>query len=230
MANPLKVVLLDVDPDRGRPVFYAEPPDGDDHHHPVEGPPPRGLRPRLEAWLRKLKAGWQHSEGRAARLSRKVWHWLHRWVHPDETLLARLRSARTLEVHHPASLNAEDVAAAWADYLARSRRRHWPWFVVDLLVTPLTVLLAPLPGPNLIGYWFAYRAVHHGLILHGLGRTRGGKVETVLCPTERLDGGGHPEPADLAALGYDPEAVDEFLRRHGVRPAREPAVGPATDR
>ncbi len=93
-----------------------------------------------------------------------------------------------------------------------------------LPVAPLTVLLAPLPGPNLIGYWFAYRAVHHGLILHGRHcKALRGRIETRLCPDPRLDPGRMDEPGRLAALGCDAAAVDAFLRHHRVEPATDGA-------
>jgi hypothetical protein len=213
MAGPLTVILIDVEPGTGRHVFYARPPVGGEDER-GDGPPPRGLRARVEARLRRLRSLWQHSSGRAARLSRAAWEWLQRRTHPDESLLARLRSAETVDLHHPASMSAEEASAAWSAFLARSRRRHWPWFVFDLLAAPGAAVLAVLPGPNIIGYWFFYRAVHHALILHGLGNARSGRLATRLRP-----GAAHP-----AALDCDPEAVDDFLRRHGVPVRREERV------
>jgi hypothetical protein len=220
--NPLKVLMLDVgtDADAGRKVFYAEPAE-DSPSDPDASP--RDFRTRLKAKLHSLRHACQTSEGRTARVTRSVWHWLHARTHPDETLLSRLRTTQAVELHHPAALDADEVAAAWSLYLAQGRRRHWPWFVASLILAPATALLAVLPGPNLIGYWFAYRAVHHALILHGLGRARRGHVATVLRPTERLDRGGHHEHEHLLALGCDPAAVGEFLRHHGIDPARPPA-------
>jgi hypothetical protein len=217
MEALLKVYVLTVEPD-GR-VFYSEVAE------PVDAaatPKHRGLRGWAEARLHRLKEGWQHSQSTAARLSQRVWDWLHSRTHPDETLLARLRHASAIEVHYPASMTPGEVAAAWSAFLARGRRRHWPWLVVNALVAPLTVVLAPLPGPNLIGYWFAYRAVHHLLILIGLARSRSGRVETLFVPVEALDRPIRPGTAQaeaagpLAPLGCDPEALGEFLVRQGV--------------
>ena len=224
MKKPLKVVLLAVEPDRARTLFYADPAE-DDETSPTE-PPPQGFPARVKARLLALKSGWQHPKGRAARWGRRVWHWLHRFTHPDEELLARLRTAREVELHHSEALSAEEVNAAWAAFLASSRRRHWPWFLANLLVAPLSIVLAVLPGPNVIGYWFAYRALHHGLILRGLGKMRKGRVATILRPSGMLTPGVVPESAALEALGYDPNAVDEFLRRHRVNPRRPATVAP----
>ena len=221
MKKSLKVVVLDVDPDRARTLFYTG--GADDDEAPPTVPNASGPRAWAEAKLHALKESWRHAEGRAARWCRAVWHWLHRFTHPDETLLARLRLAREIELHHPERMSAEEVQAAWRSFLAASRRRHWPWFVANLLIAPLSVVLAVLPGPNVIGYWFAYRALHHGLILHGLRQVRKRRVETVLHSTGRLDREAGSEAERLAALGHDSEAVGAFLRRHGVKPERPAA-------
>jgi hypothetical protein len=153
---------------------------------------------------------------------------LHNQTHPDETLYARLRSAGSIEVAYPAAMDGTAAEAAWRAFVARGRRRHWPWFVVDALVSPLTVLLAPLPGPNLIGYWFVYRAIHHMFILNGLRRVRGGQVEVWYRPESVLDaavdeGAGTDR---LSRLGCDPVGVLEFLDRQR---AWNPSDAPTAD-
>jgi hypothetical protein len=49
------------------------------------------------------------------------------------------------------------------------------------------VIFAILPGPNLIGYWFAYRAIHHALVFWGIGRARRNTIPTELHPVMALD-------------------------------------------
>ena len=58
---------------------------------------------------------------------------------------------------------------------------------------PVVAILAILPGPNLIGYWFTYRAIHHCLIVLGIRRARRGKVPTNLIASKSLD---HPVQDD----------------------------------
>ena len=214
----LEVVLLETT--AGRVFFYADPP-------ALEGEaacarePPRGVRERIEAWRTSWSARWRHSHGRAARWCRAVWEWLHARTHPDEPLLARLRGVESVELFHPSNWSEGDVRAGWSSFLKASRRRHWPWFVINLAVAPLTIVLVPLPGPNLIGYWIAYRAIHHGLILYGVGKTLRGRVATRLRADARLNRDNAEPAVRLAALSCAPEAVAEFLRRHRVQPALE---------
>jgi hypothetical protein len=169
-SRQLKVLLVSVEPDLR--VFHAEEFESDD----VETAEP-GVRGWAERRLRRLKAGFLHSQNGAARFTRRFWSWLNQWVHPDEPLLGRLRSAVRVAVEHPSSLTEQEAREAWAALIASSRRRHATWFVVNALVAPLSVLLAPLPGPNLIGYWFAYRAWQDGMILLGIRRVSVGTVE-----------------------------------------------------
>ena len=38
---------------------------------------------------------------------------------------------------------------------------HMRWLLVDAILLPLSVLIAPLPGPNVIGYYLLFRVVSH---------------------------------------------------------------------
>jgi len=124
------------------------------------------------------------SPGRWSRWSGQVRGWLERRAHPDEALLVRLASATTLAVRHPPGWTFEEAADVWSSFAARARRRHRRGLLLNLLVSPLTVLLAPLPGPNFVGYWFVYRAWRHGRILFGLRRLRRGLLVPAFLPVD----------------------------------------------
>ena len=206
-SNDVNVYLLNVEPPAGRPVFYAEASENDGETPPRRG----GLRGWAEGVYHKVKAGWMHSPGLIARLGRQSWELVRERMHPDEMLLTQLRSARSIAVHYPASTDCEEVSAVWSRFLAVARRRHWAWLFGNALVCPLTVFLIPLPGPNLVGYWFVYRAVHHWLILSGLARVRRGVVAPRFRPRDDL--------ASFALPGHlDPAEVVGFLKRHGAPP------------
>jgi hypothetical protein len=118
---------------------------------------------------------------------RRSWDWLHSWAHPDEAMLVRLWSARTIDLHYPAARPVDEVRDTWADYLKKQWRRHLVWLIVNGVIAPFSVLFAILPGPNLIGYWFAYRAIHHALVVWGITRVRRNKVPTEFDPIAALD-------------------------------------------
>ena len=137
---------------------------------------------------------------------RQSWDWLHTWVHPDEAMLARLWSARRIDLHYPASRTVDMVRATWLDYLGSQWWRHLVWLAVNGFIAPFAFLLFVLPGPNLIGYWFFYRAIHHSLVIWGITRVRRNKVPTEMYP--------------VAALDLPIEHDDVGKSRHGVLTAK----------
>jgi hypothetical protein len=185
----VKIYLLSIDTRRF--FFYAdesEPPDDRQEGGDASGSWRGGWRGwLLDRWYR-LQSACEHSESGAARWTRRAWNWLHSWAHPDETMLSRLRSARWIELHHPASRDADEVRGLWREYLDHRWWRHVLWMSANGIVAPPALAtLWILPGPNLIGYWFAYRAVHHAMIVWGIRRVRRGQVAIKLYPLDSLD-------------------------------------------
>jgi hypothetical protein len=201
----VKIYLLSID--ERRHFFYADeseasPEEGDEPG--ASGPPPAGLKGRLLDRYHRIKSAWDHSESRVARWTRRTWDWLHSWSHPDESMLVRLRSARRIDLHHPASRTGDEVRALWGDYLTHRWWRHLLWMVLNTLVAPFAGLLAILPGPNVIGYWFAYRAIHHTMIVWGIRRVRKARIPVELHPRASLD---RPIAVDEAG-GAKHDAID----------------------
>lgn len=209
----LNVLLLTVEPPGPR-LFYGEI----GRREPVARPG------RFARWLRGVRARWKRAGGRGAEAGRKVWAWLHSWTHPDERLYALLRQVRIVTARYPLSMTAEEASRAWKRFLAAGLWRHAPRFLLNLAVAPATIFLAFLPGPNLVGYWFVYRAIHHLLILYGLIRVRSGWAPTRFEPTEALDRpiGAGDDLATLAdrlsarGLLKKPRKLEAFLQRRGV--------------
>jgi Mitochondrial K+-H+ exchange-related len=145
----------------------------------------------LGAWVykrfRQFSSAWQHADKGALHWMRQAWDWLHTLTRPDEPMLARLRPARRIDLHHPATRGSGEVRADWHDYLKRQWWRHLVWMSVNGVIAPVSVILAVLPGPNLIGYWFAYRAIHHSLVIWGIGRVLREKVPVEFHPRADLD-------------------------------------------
>ncbi|WP_435005460.1 hypothetical protein P12x_003327 [Tundrisphaera lichenicola] len=102
-------------------------------------------------------------------------------------MLRRLRTTSSIILHHPRSLTMEQTRSAWKSYLAGRRRHHRIWLAIDLLISPLSVILTPIPGPNVIGYWFVYRSICHALALIGVRRASGPGMITLLHASEALD-------------------------------------------
>jgi hypothetical protein len=222
----VKIYLVNVD--SGRRVFCS---DGLDAEEEEVRPRFWGFLGWCEERLRRFRASILHAEGGLALRARRSWEWLQRFRHSDERLLVPLRSAATVEIRYPAALGTAAARAAWDEYLKGRLLRHSWWLIFNLVLSAITLLLAILPGPNVIGYWFAYRAVHHLLVLVGLWRVRSGRIATSFHASEALDvplaeaeRDGQPHPA----LGLDPRHLDEFLERP-ASPAPAGSVGPTRE-
>jgi hypothetical protein len=184
----VKIYLLSID--NWRFFFYADESEASADPEDAAGsagPASSGLWSRLHDRFQRLLSAWEQSESGAILWTRRVWSWLHSWAHPDESMLVRLRSARRIELHHPASRRGEEVRALWAHYLSHRWWRHLAWLSVNSVIAPFTVVFAPLPGPNVIGYWFAYRAIHHGLIVWGIRRLWRNQIPLELHSLTSLD-------------------------------------------
>jgi hypothetical protein len=187
-GRDVKIYLLLIDHERF--FFYSDPSDGPlDWGETADSfePPRRGVRGWFQAELHKFNSAWKHPHSATMRWMRQAWDWLHTWVHPDEAMLARLWRAQSIDLHHPAARPGNEVRALWQGYLGQQWVRHLVWLLFNVSIAPFAALLCFLPGPNLIGYWFAYRGIHHLLAVWGIRRVRRAVIPTVLYPSTALD-------------------------------------------
>jgi hypothetical protein len=176
--------------DRGRFFFYSDGSQVSDQQPQgveVDNAEQSGIKGWLQGRLTKIETAWKQAESGVAFWLRRVWDWLHSWTRPDERMLVRLWWARKIELHHGGSRSGDEVGSIWQDYLSRQWKRHLIWLSVNTVIAPFSLLLWILPGPNVIGYWFAYRAIHHFLVVCGISRVRRGVIPTELCPALALD-------------------------------------------
>jgi hypothetical protein len=230
----VKVYLLLVNEEEY--FFYSDDSEVDEsrENDPV---PHSGILGRLKERWSRMQKSFREAEAGVARWVRQSWDWLHSRVRPDEAMLARLRSTRRIELHHPASRPKEEASDIWQNYLAERGRRHAVALTCNAIIAPFALaLLWPLPGPNLIGYWFAYRAVHHWLVLRGIRSVRSGGIPTYCHGEPELDVPVDHDKEGRArhdALNGDGSRLDEYLnqRRASTSSARgeTPSVPAASD-
>jgi hypothetical protein len=231
----VKIYLLLID--HARFFFYA---DDSETAHDTENdddssnPPRSGVYRWFHGRYKRFRSAWQHADSGALVWMRRAWDWLHSWAHPDEVMLARLWSARRVDLHHPAGRHGDQVRAIWDEYLSQQWRRHLVWLCFNGAVAPFAIVtLWILPGPNLIGYWFAYRAIHHLLVVWGIRRVQQNKVPTELYPVAALDlpieRDGDGKAGHIALTGRA-NRLDEHVAWHtgsrGARTESNAAVAP----
>lgn len=165
----MDVFLIPVAAHRYEP--YCEPTEAESAP-PDEAPargPLRRLWIRFQAMLKDAEQEQRRPEG-----ERDTVTWtgrLMRWVAErvaEQRLLWHLRRQDAATLHFPADLTAEEAEAVLRAQLRGDADRHWRWMIVDTVLTAITgPLLFFVPGPNLVAYFFAFRAVGHYLSQRG---------------------------------------------------------------
>lgn len=223
----MKIYLLSLD--GGRCVFYSE---GPEMVAEIEATAPRrGIRGWAERRYKSLQAILTESEKGVGLRVRRIWEWLQKRIPPDEPMLRALRGVRAIVLHHPLTFTEEETRSLWIDYLKSRQGRHMFWFIMNALVSPLTLLLAPLPGPNVIGYWFVYRAVCHLLARLGARNARSEQVSTKFLSTDALDGSfGVTDNERIASLSssFGLGGLDDFIKRIAAKKASARRKTPVT--
>ena len=86
----------------------------------------------------------------------------------EQRLLWRLRTETTAALMHPDDIQGLEAHALMRSSLESDYRKHRNWCGVDAL---LAAILGPglffIPGPNVVGWYFFFRAIAHFLSLKG---------------------------------------------------------------
>lgn len=85
----------------------------------------------------------------------------------EQRLLWHLRRQTIAHLHHPTDMSDGPALTVLRRQLKRDFDRHRFWLVIDSLLFVASGLLVLLPGPNVVGYYFAFRMVAHFLSLRG---------------------------------------------------------------
>ena len=93
----------------------------------------------------------------------------------EQRLLWYLRTQADAELVHPDDLDGASALDTAQATLQRDADRHRKWLIIDgLAAAVLGPLLFFVPGPNLIAYYFTFRAVGHLLAWRGARHGRAG--------------------------------------------------------
>lgn len=203
----MKVYLLRVNEERA--VFYAETEAVEANELKAEETGD-GFFAALGKKYNDLQRALRESESGVGLRMRRAWEWLQRRTSPDESLLRSLRGVSSVELYHPSAMSAAEAREEWGKYLRGRRPGIILWLVLNALVTPITLLLAPIPGPNVIGYWFTYRAICHTLAL--LGIRRANEIEPETHASTALD-----FYLERVAEVDDEDRLQNFAQVHGLR-------------
>ncbi len=154
----------------GRFDLYAEPADEQEFSgNPRDGFWRRQAHQFHEGWRRVSQAA-HTAHGADAGWLARLRHWFVRRIADsiaEQRALWSLRDLTSAAFIYPADLSDESAAASRDRLLAQARRYHGWWLLFYLVAVVLTAVLILLPGPNLIGYYFAFRVIGHVLSWRG---------------------------------------------------------------
>jgi hypothetical protein len=68
---------------------------------------------------------------------------------------------------HPVEIDAETVMAVVSRAMQADFEKHRGWLAIDGVLVALSALLILVPGPNVLGYYFAFRVVGHYFSMRG---------------------------------------------------------------
>jgi hypothetical protein len=160
--------------------LYVEIAEADEKDIHASAEPPRGRLGRMMARFRAMLA-----EAEAERLRRErgeavsssgLWKWILRKIAEtmaEQRLLWHLRNQTAAELRHPPDTAAEEALKEVRDEFARDTTKHLRWLIIDSVLVAITgPLFFFVPGPNVISWYFTFRAVAHFLSWRGARKGR----------------------------------------------------------
>jgi hypothetical protein len=151
---------------------------------------PGTLRARVTEWFRRTlaeaEAERQQESARPerSRLRRAVTRHVAEAV-AEQRLLWHLRQESSGRLVHPDDLTGERALDLARAQLSADFAKHRRWCVIDGLVAAVTgPAFFFVPGPNIISWYFAFRAIGHYLSLRGA--RQGQRLDWTLQPTPHL--------------------------------------------
>jgi hypothetical protein len=165
--------------------LYSEPPAD-------PGAPPQPSAGVFRRWAHATYVRW-HALAESARRStatNRLARWRDGFVRRMAEAIAEQRTLWTLAQReaatllYPSSIEAAAARGALVRALSRARRRHAIWLAVDAPLFLVSGILAPIPGPNLLAYFFGVRVVMHWFSWRGAGHAA--RIDWTLEPDASL--------------------------------------------
>jgi HAMP domain-containing protein len=173
--EPIHVYLVPVG--GGEYELYCEPAGRDDDRLD-DGPGGGGKRSFWRRQVDRFKETLAEAEAERLRQERGeeverrgIGRWVIRKIAEaiaEQRLLWHLRHADRVLLIHPDDVPGDEAERIARAHLAADYRKHRNWCVIDGVLAAITgPLFFFVPGPNIIGWYFLFRAVGHLFALRG---------------------------------------------------------------
>lgn len=163
--------------------------------------------------------------GMLRRVKRRMMRWVAESI-AEQRLLWNLRKYREATLLYPDDIDPDLAERLTKQQLTRDFEKHRFWLVIDSLLLLASGLLILVPGPNVIGYYFAFRVVGHFFSVrgarNGLNRVTWTKVPsrplTDLREALSMDPAGRLRAAEAVASHLRLDHLATFFQRMAVSP------------
>jgi hypothetical protein len=138
---------------------------------PVEEPigPPSTEAKFIQRWVRRASVQWHALVDEARRDQRRgrFANWRDRVVRhlaenmAEQRTLWGLLGCPSAMLLYPSTTSERAAREMLRVLLTEGRRHHGRWLVIEVVLLLASAILAIVPGPNLVAYYFLFRAVGH---------------------------------------------------------------------
>lgn len=104
--------------------------------------------------------------GWTERVKRRALRWMAEKI-TEWRLLWKLRKESAVTLFFPDDVTGEQAHAAMRAILRREADRHLKWIIIDGVLFCASGVVAIVPGPNAVAYYFGFRFVGHFLSRRG---------------------------------------------------------------
>jgi hypothetical protein len=192
--------------------------------------PPQGFFARLRYRFHQMLAEAERerrqenaaapSDSWLVRIKRRMMRWVAETI-AEQRLLWNLRRHDAAVLHYPDDLDEAAAERLTKQQLSRDFEKHRLWLAVNSVLMLLSGLLILVPGPNIIGYYFAFRVVGHFFSVrgarNGLARVAWTKVPsaplTELRGALAMDAAGRLRVAESVASMLRLDHLATFFQR-----------------
>ena len=108
----------------------------------------------------------EEPQGWLMRTQERTLAWMAERI-AEQRLLWNLRRETAAVLVHPQDMAFEQVLTLVRRKLQRDYERHRLWLALDTLLLIASGVLALVPGPNILAYYFIFRVVGHWLSMRG---------------------------------------------------------------
>jgi hypothetical protein len=134
----------------------------------------------------------------------------------EQRLLWHMRRQHAAVAVHPEDLSPDGALAIVKPALQADFEKHRRWLVIDCALMIVSAALILVPGPNVLGYYFAFRVVGHYFSMRG-ARQGLDRVSWTTRPSDALADLRGLAPIDPAERRSRVEAIAARLQLEDLR-------------